>query len=101
MGLFATLTVLAFFANVDNAQAQFAAQRNAAHLATLKAVVDFKIDDEETLRDMEALRADARFNRELQRRLDRLSNSRTRDARNRRVIEILRQCGRDLDNALN
>jgi len=101
MRLFATLMLLALFVSVDNAEAQFSAQRDAANMATLRAVVNFKIDDEEIARDIESLRNNVRFNQDLQRRLDRLTNSRTKDSRNRRVMEILLQAGRDLDRALN
>ena len=100
MKYFSLLILFGLFTAINSAQAQFASQRQAANIATLRAVVNFKIDDEEISQDIVDLRQDERFNRDLQRMLDRLSNSRTKDTRNRRVMEILERAGRDLTDAL-
>ncbi len=49
------------------ASAQFAAQNEAKYIATLKAVVNYKIDDEENLSAVESLRENKMFNLKLQR----------------------------------
>jgi len=82
------------------ADAQFAAQSNAVYMATLKAVVDIKIEDEEIASDVQQLRENQRFLADLQRRLGRLQNTRTKNADNRRIFEILLQAGRDIDSIL-
>lgn len=86
---------------IGESQAQFSAQKEAQYMATLRAVVDYKIDDEEILRDVESLRQNQRFLRELQKKLDKLQNSRTKNSDNRRVYDILLQAGKDIDRILN
>ena len=81
-------------------KAQFSAQKEAAYIATLKAVTDFKINDEENIDDIERLRNDERFNRDLRRMLSKLDNRRSKTGENRRVYEILQKAGRDIYNVL-
>ncbi len=83
------------------AGAQYAAQKEAAYIATLKAVTDYKINDEENLANMQKLREDAKFNQKLQRMLDQLNNGRTKTGKNRRVYEILKRAGKDIYDELN
>lgn len=83
------------------AKAQYAAQDDAKYMATLKAVVNYKIDDEENLQAVEALRQNRTFNERLQRMLNKLSNKRTKNATNRKVLQILERAGRDIYNELN
>lgn len=83
------------------ASAQFAAQNDAKYIATLKAVVIYKIDDDENLAAVESLRENQAFNRRLQRMLDKLQNSRTKNSTNRRVYNILLKAGKDIYNELN
>lgn len=78
----------------------FAARKDAEYIATLRAVVNYKIDDEENLRDIEALRQDRRFNQDLQKMLNKLTNSRTKNTDNKRVQKILEQAGKDIYNIL-
>lgn len=80
--------------------AQMAAQKEAAYIATLKAVTDYKINDEENLEDMEKLRQDKRFNEKLQRMLNKLDNRRTKTGKNRRVYEILKRAGKEIYDEL-
>ena len=77
-----------------------AARKDAEYIATLRAVVNYKIDDEENLRDIEALRQDRRFNQDLQKMLNKLTNSRTKNTDNKRVQKILEQAGKDIYNIL-
>lgn len=83
------------------ASAQFAAQNDAKYIATLKAVVNYKIDDEENLSAIESLRENQAFNRRLQRMLNKLQNSRTKNSTNRRVYNILLKAGKDIYNELD
>ena len=78
----------------------FAARKDAEYIATLRAVVNYKIDDEENLRDIKALRKDRRFNQDLQKMLNKLTNSRTKNTDNKRVQKILEQAGKDIYNIL-
>ncbi len=94
------LAALAFsFPNV--ARAQLSATKDAQYIAVLRAVVNYKIDDEENIRDIERLRENERFNRKVQKMLDKLSNNRTKDTTNRKVLQILEQAGKDLYNLLD
>ena len=83
------------------AGAQFTAQKDAQYMATLKAVTDYKINDEENIKNVEQLRQDARFNRKLVRMMDKLQNSRTKDSRNRRIYNILLKAGEDIYKELD
>lgn len=84
-----------------NVQAQYTASKDAVYLATIKAVADYKINDEETLSKMNKLRQDKAFLKKLQKMVDKLSNSHTKDATNRKVLKILEQAGEDIYNELN
>lgn len=97
------LSVLFFYTVLTAfpAQAQFSAQQDAQYIATLKAVVNYKIDDEENLRDVESLRENKRFNQKLARMLDKLQNTRTKNSTNRRVYDILLKAGRDIYRELD
>ena len=83
------------------AQAQMAATRDAQYIAVLRAVVNYKIDDDENIRNIERLREDRRFNEKVQKMLDKLSNERSKKTTNRRVLQILEQAGKDLYNLLD
>lgn len=96
--IFLTAFCVCFAAS--QAKAQFSAQKDAAYIATLKAVTDYKINDEENLDDIEKLRNDERFNRDLRRMLSKLDNRRSKTGENRRVYEILKKAGRDIYNVL-
>jgi len=82
------------------AQAQYAAQQDAEYIATLKAVVNYKIDDEEELRNVERLRENEAFNRQLQRMMGKLQNTRTKNSKNQRVLQILKQAGKEIYDIL-
>ena len=84
-----------------SAAAQMAATRDAQYIAVLKAVVNYKIDDAENIRNIERLREDKRFNEKLVKMLDKLSNERSKNTTNRRVLQILEQAGKDIYNLLD
>ncbi len=83
------------------AQAQYAAQQDAEYIATLKAVVNYKIDDEENLKDIESLRENQVFARKLTRMMNKLQNTRSKNSTNRRIYNILLKAGRDIYRELD
>ena len=83
------------------ASAQYSAQNDAKYLATLKAVANYKIEDEENLNAVESLRENQRFNQQLQRMLNKLQNTRTKNSTNKRVYNILVKAGKDIYNELD
>ena len=80
--------------------AQYSASKEAQYLAIVKAVADFKIDDEEHLRKMEKLRENEKFNRDLYSKIQKLDNSRRKDSTNRKVLQILENAGKQLQDLL-
>lgn len=95
------VVLLGLLMTAGAARAQYAAQNEAKYIATLKAVVDYKINDEENYRDIESLRQNERFKRDLNEMLGKLSNRRTKNSTNTRVYRILLNAGRDIYNELN
>lgn len=93
--------MLALFLFTGVANAQFAASKDAQYLAVVKAVANYKIDDEENLRQVEELRNNEKFNNKLQKMLDKLSNRRTKDSTNQRVLQILKRTGKELNDLLD
>ena len=83
------------------AQAQYASQKEADYMATLKAVTDYKMNDEENIKDIEKLRQDEKFNKKLQKMLDQLSNTRSKNSKNRRIYNILQKAGKDIYDELS
>ncbi|MDD4555830.1 MAG: hypothetical protein PHE89_00680 [Alphaproteobacteria bacterium] len=88
-----------FFSSL--AQAQLSATKDAQNLVIVKVIADYKIDDAEYAKDIESLRSSERFNQKLQRMLERLSNERSKDSKNRQIIKILEKAGNDIDKVLN
>ena len=94
------VTVFLVCINALPAMAQFAAQKDAAYLATLKAVTDYKLNDEEIVQDMEKLRQNEKFNQDLYKMLAKLTNSRTKTGKNRRIYQILQRAGKEIYDEL-
>ena len=86
---------------VSEVNAQYSASQDAQYLAVVKAVANYKINDEENLRQVEKLRENEAFNRKLQKMLEKLSNSRTKDTTNRKVLQILERAGKDIYDLLD
>ncbi len=101
MRLFAPLLAWSVVVGAQDAYAQFSAQKDAQYLATLKAVVNYKINDEENLKDIESLRQNQAFNQKLQTMLNKLQNTRTKNTTNRKVQQILEKAGQDLYRLLD
>ena len=93
LGVSALLTATAW--------AQYSAQKEAMYMATLKAVTDYKMGDEENLKDLDQLRENQRFNKELYKMIEKLSNRRTKNSTNTKVYNILLKAGKELYNELN
>lgn len=95
------LILLTLFLNISCANAQYAAQQDASYIATLKAVLDFKMNDEENLKDLDSLRENKRFNQKLSNMLSKLSNQRSKDPKNKKIYNILIKAGRDIYRELD
>ena len=100
MKLAFVLALFSFFMAVP-ASAQFAATQDAQYIATLRAVLNYKIDDVKKILNIEKLREDKWFNQKLTRMLDKLQNTGSKNATNRRVYDILIKAGRDIYRELN
>ncbi|MFV0625740.1 MAG: hypothetical protein ACK5N8_00130 [Alphaproteobacteria bacterium] len=83
------------------AEAQLSATKDAQYLIIAKVVADYKMQDEEFVNDIDSLRDNERFNRKLQRMLESISNSRSKDSKNRQIVNILEKAGKDIDKILN
>ncbi len=101
MRLFTPLLAWSVVVGAQDAYAQFSAQKDAQYIATLKAVVNYKINDEENLKDIESLRQNQAFNQKLQNMLNKLQNTRTKNTTNRKVQQILEKAGQDLYRLLD
>ncbi len=97
----ALLSLFLLFFLTSSAWAQLSATREEQYIAVLKAVVNYKINDVEYIRNIERLREDQRFNAKLQKMLDKLSNNRSKNTTNRKVMDILEQAGKDLYRLLD
>lgn len=79
-----------------DASAQYSATKDAQYLAVMKAVSNYKINDEEEIDQIQKLRKSENFNRTLQKMMDKLDNSRTKDAKNRKILQILKKAGKEI-----
>lgn len=95
------MVLISFILLIPRANAQYSAQNDAMYLGTLKAVIDYKIADEENIKNIEELRSNKRFMLELRKMMDKLSNRRNKNATNTRVYKILIKAGKDIYNELN
>ena len=95
------LILFAFLLQTPCAKAQYASQKDASYLATLKAVTDFKMNDEENVKELAALRENQNFNKKLSYMISKLSNRRAKDSKNDRIYKILIIAGKDIYNELN
>ena len=84
----------------SDVNAQYSASKDAQYLAVIKAVSNYKINDEEEINQIQKLRENENFTHTLQKMLAKLSNSRTKDAKNRKVLQILKKAGQDIYDTL-
>lgn len=99
--MFRIVAILALFLCISPAHAQYSASKDAQYVATIKAVANYKIEDEEISRDIEKLRQNKLFNERLQKMLNKLSNRRTKDTTNRKVLKILEDAGEQIYKLLD
>ena len=83
-----------------SAQAQMVALNKAKYIATLKVVVNHKMGDADIKDDLVKLRESERFKKDLEKIVSKLDNSKPNEAKNRRVMRILEQAGREIYNEL-
>lgn len=100
MRFLSLITIIAVAICASPAQAQYSSTKNAQYLATIKAVANYKINDEEEFRNVERLRQDARFNEKLQSMLNKLQNSKTKNSDNKKILKILENAGKEIYNIL-
>lgn len=94
------ITVIAVAICTSSAYAQYSSTKNAQYLATIKAVANYKINDEEEYKNVEKLRQDVRFNEKLQGMLNKLQNTKTKNSDNKRVLQILENAGKEIYDIL-
>ena len=95
------LVFLLYFGAVLPSYAQKLSEMDAVYLATLKAVVDYKLNDKENLETIEKLRQDKKFNEKLQKKIDSLSNEKSKSRSDKRIYDILKASGKKIYNELN
>lgn len=95
-----SLVFLAAFLMASPVSAQMSASKDAQYLATIKAVANYKINDEEEIRNVERLRANENFNRQLQKMMEKLQNTRTKNSKNQQVLQILKRAGKEIYDIL-
>lgn len=93
--------VLAFLAFIQTANAQTVSTQEAQYIAITKAVVNYKINDEDIIKDVEKLRHHQRFNEKLQRMMDKLTNGKFKNSKNKKVMKILEEAGKELEKVLD
>lgn len=75
-------------------------QKTARNLMILKEVADYKIGDEKLAKEFDNLEKTQEYHQKLGRILNKLSNKKLRNSKNREVIEILDDAGNKLYNLL-
>ena len=101
MKIFCIVCVMLISTLSESAWAQYSAQKEAMYMATLKVVTDYKMGDEDNIKELNQLRENKKFNQDLQKMLEKLSNRRTKNSINTKVYRILLQAGKDIYNELN
>ena len=92
------LAAMAAFA--VSAEAQIAALDEAKYITTLKGVTDHKMKDADLEPDVDRLRENERFKKELIKMLGKLDNSRPNSAKNQKIMRILERAGKEVYNEL-
>ena len=96
-----TFLFFMFLAFPSYSQTLSSSDMDAAYIATLKAVIDYKMDDEENVDKLQKLRENKKFNQKLQKKLDKLSNKKSKSGSDKRVYEILKNAGKRIYNELD
>ena len=80
--------------------AAYAALDEAKYITTLKVVTDHKMKDADLEPDVDRLRENERFKKELIKMLGKLDNSRPNSAKNQKIMRILERAGKEVYNEL-
>lgn len=81
-------------------RSQIAALDEAKYITTLKVVTDHKMKDADLEPDVDRLRENERFKKELIKMLGKLDNSRPNSAKNQKIMRILERAGKEVYNEL-
>ncbi len=82
------------------AQAQVAALNEAKYITTLKVVADHKMNDADLVADIDKLRHNENFLRDLKKMVAKLDNDRPNSAKNLKIKRILEKAGKEIYNEL-
>ncbi len=85
---------------VVSAHAQVAALNEAKYITTLKVVADHKMKDADLVSDIDKLRQNKNFNRDLVQMLAKLDNDKPNSAKNLKIKRILERAGKEIYNEL-
>ena len=96
--LFLGLLGCLFFA--QSASAQMSSLNKAKYVTTLKVIADHKMNDKDLMDDIDELRKHQKFKKELQKMREKLDNSRPNEAKNRKIMKILEQAGKEIYDEL-
>ncbi len=83
-----------------SAHAQVAALNEAKYITTLKVVADHKMKDADLVSDIDKLRQNKNFNRDLVQMLAKLDNDKPNSAKNLKIKRILERTGKEIYNEL-
>ncbi|MFI3241015.1 MAG: hypothetical protein R3Y43_00435 [Alphaproteobacteria bacterium] len=96
------LSILFFVLTISQqANAQLSSQKDASYLVIMKVVSDYKIDDDEHIKNVESLRGSQRFNDKMLKLRKKLDNSNDKDTANEQVLNVLLSAGQEIDEILN
>lgn len=82
------------------AQAQVAALNEAKYITTLKVITDHKMSDADLVSDIDKLRQNENFIKDLKKMMAKLDNDRPNSAKNLKIKRILEKAGKDIYNEL-
>lgn len=82
------------------AQAQVAALNEAKYITTLKVITDHKMNDADLVSDIDKLRQNENFIKDLKKMMAKLDNDRPNSAKNLKIKRILEKAGKDIYNEL-
>lgn len=82
------------------ANAQVAALNEAKYITTLKVITDHKMNDADLVSDIDKLRQNEYFIKDLKKMMAKLDNDRPNSAKNLKIKRILERAGKDIYNEL-
>lgn len=75
-------------------------EKKARNILIVQRVADFKIGDEKLTKEFETVESTNEFERKMAKIMEKLSNKKMRDSKNKEVINILNEAGDKLYNLL-